>query len=464
MIDTHCHLDMFPDDSEILNDRGTFEGDSRDAVILRARDAGVEAILTVSSDFESNNRNTAISEKYDFVYASVGMHPHDAKDFTEDSYRGIAELTKKDKVVAIGETGLDYHYDHSPRDIQKDIFRRHLALARETGLPIIVHSREAKEDTLEILGEAGISRGVLHCFSGDRDMAEKAVRMGLSVSIAGPVTFRNAENLREIVAAIPDEHLLVETDAPFLAPDPVRGKRNEPAFLIHTIRKIAELRGVHSEDVVRITTLNARRLFRIGEVPDKGEIAYRIRDSLYLNVTNRCTNHCSFCVKFHTDYVKGHNLRISLEPTEEELKRAIGDPSQYHEIVFCGYGEPFIRLDTVKNLGRWIKDRGGNVRVNTNGHGNLIHKRNIVSELQGIVDAISVSLDAQDEETYNRICSPLFKNAFPEIISFLREAKKYIPRVQATVVEMDGVDIERCRKITDELGIPLTVRRLDVVG
>jgi TatD DNase family protein len=490
MIDTHCHLDMFPGDA---GDKEVPAHEKRDSVIRRAKDAGLEAIITIGSDLQSNVTNIAIAEKYDMVYASVGIHPHAAKDFTPEMLeqlkkwaKGISRLqvtcdeplrdatsedpscvarhASRNKVVAIGETGLDYHYDHSPRDIQREVFRKHLALARETGLPAVIHSRDAKEDTLKILRETAAPKGVLHCFSGDREMAESALEMGLYISIAGPVTFRKAGRLAEIAKEIPDDYLLVETDAPYLAPEPLRGKTNEPSYIAHTIKRLAELRDVSPDDIARITTLNACRLFRIGELPARGEIAYTIRDSLYLNITNRCTNKCSFCVRFHSDYVKGHNLRLPEEPTEEELIRAIGDPSRYREVVFCGYGEPLLRLDTVKKVSGWVKERGGRVRINTNGHGNLIHGRNILPELRGVVDSVSVSLDAQDEETYNRICAPAFRNAFPEVISFIREAKDFIPNVQATVVEMEGVDIEKCRKITDELGVTLRVRKLDVVG
>ena len=488
MIDTHCHLDMFPGDAE---DQKAKKGERRDSFIRRATEAGLEAMITISSDRESNLTNIAIAEKYDMVYATVGIHPHDAKTFTPQIFEQLRSWTKGSdksavtssglksrgndsslvtrhsslrKVVAIGETGLDYHYDHSPRDIQREVFRKHLALAHETGLPAVVHSRDAKEDTLEILRESATTKGVLHCFSGDRDMAEKVMEMGLYISFAGPVTFRNAKKLAGIAKEIPDDYLLVETDAPYLAPEPLRGKRNEPSYILHTIKRLAELREVSTDDIARITTLNARRLFGIGELPTKGEIAYTIRDSLYLNITNRCTNKCSFCVRFHGDYVKGHNLRLPDEPTEEELILAIGDPSRYREIVFCGYGEPLLRLDTVKKVAGRVKEKGGRVRINTNGHGNLIHGRNVLPELKGLVDSVSVSLDAQDKETYDRICAPAFRNAFHEVISFIRTAKDFIPHVQATVVEMEGVDVEKCRKITDELGVTLRVRKLDVVG
>ncbi len=451
-IDTHCHLEM--DEFNL----------DRNEVIERAKNAGIEAVITIGSDLKGNKGALELSEKYDSVYAAVGFHPHDAKDFTEEIYRKLKEWTAKEKVVAIGEIGLDYHYDNSPREVQREVFKLQLSLAKETGLPVVIHSREAKKDTLEIVKESGIDKGVFHCFSGDMDMAEKVMAMGFHISIAGPVTFKNAKKLVEIAKSIPDDYLLIETDAPYLAPEPFRGKRNEPSYLVYTARKIAELRGISMDDLARITTLNAKRLFRIGQVQDKGEITYKIRDSLYLNITNKCTNKCSFCIRFISDYVKGHYLRISHEPTEEDLKNAIGDASKYKEVVFCGYGEPLIRLDVVKSLSQWIKQNKGMVRINTNGHGNLIHGRNILPELRGIVDSISISLDAHDEETYNKICRPVYENAFGNVVEFIRESKKYIPYVEATAVELEGVDIEKCREITDGLGVSLRVRKLHRVG
>lgn len=450
MIDTHCHLEMKPFDAD------------RVEVIARAREH-LEAAITIGSDLRGCEGAVALAEEYDFIYAAVGIHPHDAKDFTEGILDRMRAWVEKEKVVAVGETGLDYHYDHSPREVQREVFRTQLRFAAEAGLPVIVHSREAEEDTLEILEESGVRRGVLHCFSGDRDMAERAMALGLHLSFAGPVTFKKATALQEIAKRVPDEFLLVETDAPYLTPEPYRGRRNEPAYVVHTARFLAQLRGVTPEDIDRITSVNAKGLFGIGEVA-RGQIAYPIRESLYLNVTNRCTSKCIFCVRFATDFVKGHNLRLEQEPTVEELKRAVGDPARYKEVVFCGFGEPLLRLDTVKTVAAWVKKKGGRVRVNTNGHGNLIHKRNILPELQGIVDVLSVSLDAQDAETYDRLCKPVFKDAFPEVVRFIREAKRYVPDVQATVVTAEGVDVEKCREITDALGVELRVRKLDVVG
>jgi TatD DNase family protein len=452
----------------------------REAVLQRARENGVESIITIASDFESNEKALALASQYDFIYSSVGIHPHDAKDCTDTMFEkikgwarghGILQESARrdvkppgDKVVAIGEIGLDYHYDHSPRDVQRDVFLMQLLFAGEVDLPVIIHSREAREDTLDIVGKSGVSKGVFHCFSGDIEMAEQVMRMGFHISVAGPVTFRKAETLRAVVKNIPDEYLLIETDAPYLAPVPCRGKRNEPAYLVHTAAMIAGLRGITPEDLARITTLNAKRLFRVGAMPGEGEIAYKIRQNLYLNITNRCTNRCSFCIRFHSDYVKGHNLRLSHEPAEEDLKQAIDEPADYREVVFCGYGEPLVRFDLVKRVASWIKQKGGRVRINTNGHGNLINGRNILPEMKGIVDSLSISLDAQDEETYRTICRPSFPDAFQEVLFFISEAKKYVPEVVVTVVALDGVDIEKCGKIAYDLGVKFRIRTHDVVG
>jgi TatD DNase family protein len=452
--------------------------EDREEVIKRAQAAGVDTFITIGADLAGCKAAVELSTKYDFIYAAIGMHPHDAKEFSRDIFDQIkawvvqgsasrpdlnAGAARLPKIVAIGEIGLDYHYDHSPRNIQREVFIRQLEFAREVDLPVIVHSREAEEDTLEILRQSGLSKGILHCFSGDVVMADAVLEMGFHVSIAGPVTFKKSMVMKEVAKHIPDERLLVETDAPYLAPEPYRGKRNEPAFVVETAKFIAGLRGISYEDMDRMTTLNARRLFGL-LAPQEGQIAYKIRDSLYLNITNRCTNKCSFCIRYQSDFVKGHNLRLDSEPTEKELKHAIGDPSKYSEVVFCGYGEPTMRLDTVKAIAGWVKERGGKVRLNTNGHGNMINKRSILPELKGLVDAVSVSLDAQDEATYDKACRPAFKNAFPEVVSFIREAKQYIPDVKATVIAMEGVDVEKCKEICESLGVELRVRKLDVVG
>ena len=437
----------------------------RDEVLTRADKAGVKYIINAGSDRAANMAGLALSARYPQVYAAVGIHPHDAKTLDDSLYEELKKWAQAPKVVSIGEIGLDYHYLHSPKGVQIHAFRKQITLAKELNLPIIVHSREAKKDTMRILKEEMTgTTGVLHCFSGDREMAKDAMEMGFYISIAGPATFKNSKNMRKIIEFIPDEFLLIETDAPYLSPVPMRGKRNEPSFLQYTAKAVADIRGISATDLARITTLNALNLFKIGKMTEKGEIAYKIRDSLYLNITNKCTNKCSFCVRFRTSYVKGHNLRLERDPTALQLIKAIQDPRNYKEIVFCGIGEPLLRLDIVKKVSKWVKDNGGTVRINTNGHGNLIHKRNIVPELAGLVDSLSISLDAENEKTYEKVCRPQLKDSFRGMLEFIREAKKVIPDIRLTVVKIPQINIKKCETLAKELGVTLSVRKFNVVG
>jgi TatD DNase family protein len=455
LIDSHAHLEMreFNDD--------------RDDVIKRAKEAGVEYIVTIGTTVESCRDAVMLADKYDFIYAAIGIHPHEAKDILHPAYEILRHFAQHKKVVAYGEIGLDYYYEHTQRVVQQRKFRDMLHEAKELKLPIIVHDRDAHEDTLRILKEDWDPAlgGVMHCFSGDIEYAKQVMDLGFRISIAGPVTFPKAQALRDVVKQIPIEQLLIETDAPYLAPQQFRGKRNEPAYVRYTAEEIAKVKGLTFDDVARITSFNAMQLFGIGEMPKQGKITYPIRNSLYLNVTNRCTSACTFCVRYFTDFVKGHNLRLKDEPTAEELIREIGDPKKYDEIVFCGYGEPTLRLDVIKAVAAEVKNKGGKVRIDTNGHGNLIHKRNILPELAGLVDAVSISLNAQNAELYEKISQPKFGLAtYDAVKEFIREATKYIPDVIATVVTVPGVDVDACRKITAELGAKLRVREYNVVG
>ncbi|WP_119678374.1 TatD family hydrolase [Indioceanicola profundi] len=253
LVDSHCHLD-FPDFAE-----------ERDQVIQRAHNAGVKLMLTISTRVSKFDQVHEIAMAHPEVYCSVGIHPHQAQEEWEhSSTEGLVELTKRPKVIGIGETGLDYFYDSSPREQQKESFRRHLRACVETDLPVIVHTRDADEDTIRILREEGAGgklRGLLHCFSSSRQLAEQALEIGFLISFSGIVTFKKSEELREIARMVPIDRILVETDAPFLAPVPMRGKRNEPAFTVHTAGVIADAKGITYEEIASATTANFLRLF-----------------------------------------------------------------------------------------------------------------------------------------------------------------------------------------------------------
>jgi len=454
LVDTHAHLDS----SQFRDDQAE--------VIARAQAQGISHILTIGCDLESSRASVAIALRHPDIYAAVGVHPHDAAGFNAVVRRELKRLAQEDKVVAIGEIGLDYYRDRSPREAQRKAFTDQLALARELDLPVIVHDRDAHDDVLAILADAGAGlNGVLHCFSGDAAMARRCLELGLYISIAGPVTYPKNDGLQEVVRAISIDRLLVETDCPYLAPQAHRGKRNEPAYVRRTAEKIAELKGLSLQDVARITSLNAWRLFGIGDIDQSSKIAYAIRTSLYLNITNRCTNSCTFCAKFRDFTVKGHQLCLEREPDVAEIKAAVGDPTAWEEVVFCGYGESLLRLEVVKEIAAWLKTKGIKVRINTDGQANLVYGRNILPELAGLVDSLSVSLNAPDAATYQKWCRSDFGEAgYAAVKDFLRLAREVIPEVTATAVALPGLDLDACRRVAENLGVAFRPREYNELG
>ena len=262
LVDSHCHLD-FPDFAQELED-----------VVARARAAGVGRIVTISTRVKKHAQVLAIAERFADVFCSFGTHPHNAQEEMDVTTDDLVARSQHPKIVAIGEAGLDYHYDNSPRDLQEQSFRRHIAAARQTRLPLVIHSRDCDEDMARILEEEmgkGAFPAVLHCYTGGRALAVKAIELGLYISFTGILTFKNSAALRELAAQLPAERVLVETDAPYLAPMPYRGKRNEPAYVVETAKVLAQACGVPAETVAAQTTQNFFRLF--SKVPRKLHVA-----------------------------------------------------------------------------------------------------------------------------------------------------------------------------------------------
>ena len=259
IIDSHAHLEM-----------AQFDAD-RDAMLERARAAGVEALLAIGSGTGPTERLDAaipFAEQHDWIYATVGIHPHDAATATEEHYARLDELARNPRVIAWGEMGLDYYYDHSPRDVQQQVFRRQLGQARAAKLPIVIHCREAWDDCLAIMeedwGPTGLG-GIFHCFTGTLAEAQRGLDMGFLISFAGNVTYPKMQHLRDVAREIPMEKLLTETDSPFLPPQGRRGKRNEPAYVRNTAETLASVRNLSLDEIARVTTENARRLFGLPE-------------------------------------------------------------------------------------------------------------------------------------------------------------------------------------------------------
>ena len=261
LIDSHVHID----DARY--------NDDRKQMLARGRDAGVGAFITIGCDLATSRAAVALAESHAHIYATVGVHPHEVRHIENGWYEELKKLSSHPKVVGFGEVGLDYHYDHSPREIQRQRFREQIGIARELQLPIVIHTREAQEDTINILREERAFEvgGVFHCFSGDAWLAKDALDLGFNLSFSGIITFQNATMLREIVKTVPDDRIMVETDAPYLTPVPFRGKRNESAYVKYVAEKIAEIKEGSSSSafdrIAHITTENTKRLFKISQDP-----------------------------------------------------------------------------------------------------------------------------------------------------------------------------------------------------
>jgi len=456
LVDTHCHLDL-----------EEYHKDLRE-VISRANTAGVAYMIVPGINLDSSKRAVEIAHEYPQVFAACGVHPHEADKFCADMMLGIKDLClKNDKVVAIGEVGLDYYRNYSAHANQKRLFTECIKLARDLDLPLIMHCRQAWEDFIDILDKqpAYTLKGVVHCFSADEKIAKKIIAKDLFVSFAGNITFETANGLKDILKIVPPERLLLETDSPYLTPHPHRGKRNEPENLTRLPEIFAKAYGLSPDDISRITTHNANQLFTLG-LGETGKITYSIREALYLNITNRCTNRCTFCTRDISPYVKGHNLKLDREPTVEEILDEIKDMSSYKEIVFCGFGEPTLRLDVIKKISKYAKEHGKKVRLVTNGEGDLINSRPIAAEIKGLVDLVSISLNAPDEETYNHLCRSVYgKTAYNAVLDFIRSCCTEGIEVEITCLDIVGEEgIARCRDMAGKLGGIFRLRHYNVVG
>lgn len=454
LVDSHAHLD---DEA--------FAADLPD-VIARAQDAGVGRIISVGCDIPSSRAAIALADRFPAVWASVGVHPNNAAGWDGSQLAELESLLRHPKAVAVGEMGLDFHRQHAPRDRQAAAFADQLDLAASLDLPVILHARESNRQVIDTLAPRRRAwRGVMHCFSGGVPEAKECLDLGLRLSFGGPITYPNATRLREVVGELPIESFLLETDAPYLPPQSKRGQRNEPACIPAIAEAVAALKALSPGDVARITTMAARDIFGLDLPGDRGALAYRIRDSLYLNVTNRCINRCVFCRRLEHPVVKGHRLDLDHEPSVAEMLTEIDRQAGYREVVFCGYGEPLLRPDFVREVATILKARGARIRVNTNGLADRHMGRHLAKELAGLVDDYSVSLNAPDDRAYSSICHPLTgPGSHQAVIDFAREALSAGASVTLTAVDLPGLDMNTMAGIAASIGARFRIRRLDQVG
>jgi len=454
LIDTHAHI-HFPQFDE-----------DREEVIKECEEK-LDAVITVGCDLEDSKKAIEVAGQGRNIYASVGIHPHEAKNYSEKDYERLVEIVRSSsKVVALGEMGLDFYRNISPKEKQYEIFKMQVEAARELDLPVIIHTRNAAKEMAEFIKKEfkGELKGVIHCFSGEKVLLEAALDEGLYISYAGPVTYPRNEELRETLRYVPSSRLLVETDSPYLAPQPVRGRKNKPTYVAYTAKVISEYLNLSFSDIDRITTVNAKRLFGIPLTDEekRERLVYKVGNRLYINLSTRCPCSCKFCFRGVEDYILGYNLNLKREPIAEEYMYRIKNPKVYDEIVFCGYGEPFERVDDLTKIAKWIKkfSKDTPIRVDTCGLGYLITGReDLLDHLKGLVDSFSVSVNASSPEEYYRVVRPSFgKGSWESLLKFIKDAVSKGFKVTITAVDYPGFNKDDFKKLAETLGVPYRIR------
>jgi TatD DNase family protein len=439
-IDTHCHLDH-PDYDEDL-----------DAVWKAAQRCGVHYAIIPATDSASFARAEDIIRHHHGIWAASGLHPHEASHASEELPR-IRQALEQGSAIAVGETGLDYHYKHSTTEEQQASFRSQIEMSREFNLPLIIHVREAWEDARNLLDQYDLSstKLIFHAFSGDEDDARWVLEHGGYLGIGGVLTFTRTERLTTIVRNYPRDRILLETDAPYLTPEPHRGRRNLPAYVGLVAERLASLWGIPVAEVRAQTSLTARQVFGLPRA-GQGQAVYRLKDNLYINMTNRCPNRCAFCLCCGLSGIGGAELWLDLEPTVDEVVAEFDERSKSFkpaEIVFCGFGEPTTRWDDVYSVGKQLRQRGLKLRLDSNGLGNLLAGRDITSEVAEVMDAVSISLNAPDAGTYQSLCHPRMNNAFTAVVDFIKACVQH--GLATTVTVVDRVIDSQAVTATEEL-------------
>ncbi len=419
----------------------------------------IDYIVKVENNFLKWDNISLRNKK---IFISAGVSPLDANNYNKKIENKLLKLIKEKKIISIGEIGLDYADKKNNNDIQKIVFKKQLLLAKKYKLPIIVSCRFAYRDCYkiikEIFGENNNIKGVLNFNSENKKQIKSFISLGMFISFSyNNYNLKNKKKLFEIISTIPQDKLLIRSLQNISS---IIEYNKSLFFLEKIIKTITKARKkVNIEDIKRITAQNAISIFGLS-TKHEDVYVYKIRNSLYINLTNRCTNNCVFCPRIKNPTVKGYNLRISKEPSAIEIIKKIDNPKKYDEIVFCGYGEPTLRLQVVKKIAKWVKENKGKTRLNTNGHGNIIAGRDITSDLKNLFDIISISLNFHNKELYIKNCKPIFgKKTWDELLDFIRKIKNTCPNVIITAIEgYKGVNIIKCNGIAKKLRVKFRKR------
>lgn len=448
VFDTHCHLQL-PGLAERADD-----------VVSRAGRAGVRGMLTLGTTLKDSREALQLADARDCVCAGCGVHPNEtgSSDPVEDA-REVFRMALEPVVRAVGEAGLDLHHRRVDLDVQAKWLRSQSTVARALNLPLVVHSREAERECLDVLGEDPGHPVVMHCYTGPNDVAVESADRGWWVGFAGPLTFRRNRRLRKLAGSLPPERIVVETDAPFLAPQPVRGRRNEPAFVVHTARAACRAMGMEPRAGMDMLWTNSMRLLGLGEHPRTAPL-YVIGENVYVNITGRCDNDCAFCIRRRRPGIGGYHLRHHGEMDAERLRLAMEllRPGDFREVVFCGYGEPTMRPELLRELAAAVSGRGGRVRLNTNGLATCRMGAEAVKGMLEPFDSVSVSLNASGSEEYARVCRPSRPGAWSCLMEFLGLLDETGVDATVTAVRDSGADLAATAALAERLGFPFRAR------
>ena len=440
--DSHAHLQ-----------NGKFDAD-QGAVLARARMAGVRRILNLGTRLADSREVVELAKRHPECLAAVGVHPTDLDAWSEEEAAGLMELAREPEVVVYGEIGLDYYWDRFERDFQRTIFRRQLAMARELKLPVALHCRGEgcyADLIADLRAERGAEiGGVAHCFGGTMDEARTLVDMGFALGVGGTATFPKSEELRIILKAIGIDHLIIETDSPYLSPQARRGKRNEPAHVVHTAQALAELFDLELRDIAHITWCNAAGTFRL---PTSARLMplERHGDRLCVYLTAMCPE------------TRGHRHERVLRSTEIVPKLDLEKFRDCSEVVFCEAGEPFVRIDTISEVAEAAQAAGKRTVVRTDGLAELHLGEPIdLSVAVHCVDAVRVVLNAHDAKSYGQFCHPgNAAPAFDALLHFIRRAKEHFADLAIVCLEAPDVDAQAMRALAHELGVGLEIEPVD---
>jgi TatD DNase family protein len=419
MIDSHLHLDhpAFQDDLE--------------AVLARALSDGISGFVNIGFDRDSARATAALVEKYPFCFGVVGVHPHDAVKWNEPLERELEALLKRERLLAVGEIGLDYYYDHSPRDVQRDVFRRMLSLARRARKPVVIHCRDAAADVLEILEAEGTPEGgIFHAFGGDAALARRVVGLGFHVGVGGVVTFKNS-SLPEALAEVPFERVVLETDSPYISPHPFRGRRNEPALMRFSADAVARVYGIPLEEVARRTTDNLVDALDIVPESLPGGV-YNLGENVYI-----------------------HSTDVDVAAVDAAATTA----------VICGHTEPIDYIPRFRGVAGALRERGLRVRLLAGARGRVDFEPGVGRDLAGMVDSVTVRFFGATAVQHERTAmTGLGPAAFESLVGLVEECVAAGIETECLFVAAPKVKLDPCRALAERLGTGFAVRKYGAMG